>query len=38
MAKKYPQWWLAPVRWAIKAGLAVRLWSIMRHVRKPDEG
>jgi N-acetylglucosaminyl-diphospho-decaprenol L-rhamnosyltransferase len=37
MAKKYPQWWLAPVRWAIKAGLAVRLWSIMRHVEESDE-
>lgn len=37
MAKKYPQWWLAPVRVAIKAGLAVRLWSIMRKVRGPDD-
>jgi len=34
MAKKYPQWWLAPVRLVLKTGLAVRLWSILRRGRK----
>jgi N-acetylglucosaminyl-diphospho-decaprenol L-rhamnosyltransferase len=37
MAKKHPQWWLAPVRLVIRVGLAVRLWSILRDARRhPD--
>ena len=38
IAKKHPAAWLAPVRVAIRVGLRVRLWSILRKARRHDPG
>ncbi|TXK16253.1 glycosyltransferase family 2 protein [Homoserinibacter sp. GY 40078] len=38
MARKHPEWWLAPIRAVIRAGLAVRLAWELRGRRRNDRG